>query len=433
MGIHPSRPLEVPTAPPPAPTEPATRIPLANRRSFRLGLGLVIIALAGLVLVPRVVSYAAEDAVVQGRTALLQTPIEGLVREISITPGQEIAQGTPIAVVENPRLDRSFLNELITERNYLRRRVETLQAQATGLMELRDDLEARRTEVAAGAARILDKEIAAEEAQLAAARARLQAADAELARQTKLSDAGHTTARNLEAARAERDSLTARISELTARLELLAEERRQATRGIFMADGRFGAPYSEIRRDEIAITLLDLHARREQERNRIAQIDRQIGAERTRLDSVAAARVEAPFDGVVWKLLAPAGSEVVIGSEVAQVLDCTSTFIEILVSENRFERVAVGDPIRYRLIGTDTFRTGQVTALRGGMVATEDRSLAATLDAGRGQSFRVWAALDPADAAVDGAAFCNVGRHVDVRFEQGLDALAWVRGLWSAL
>jgi multidrug resistance efflux pump len=435
MSLASAKPFDIPTPPMPgAPTAtPPARVPLFNRRGFRIGLGLALVGLATLVLVPRLASYSAEDAIIQGRTALLQTPIEGVIEQVTVRPGQTVARDTPIAAIENPRVDRSFLNELLTERNYLRRRVENLQTQATGLLALRDDLESRRMEVTEGAGRILAKEIVAREAEIAAARARLRAADGDLERQTILAAKGHTTAKALDAARAERDSLAARVAELEAQVELLKEEATQADRGVFMADGRFGAPYAEVRRDEIDITLLDIYSRREQETSRSDQIDRQIAAEEARLLQVAAAAVEAPFDGVVWKVLASAGTEVVVGAEVAQVLDCSSTFLEVLVSESRFERVAVGDPIRYRPIGTDSFRTGTVTALRGGQAAAEDRTLAASLDSGRTRSFRVWAELDPTDADANAAAFCNVGRRVDVRFEREVSPLDWAKGLWSAL
>ena len=417
----------------PAPQEPQDRLPFANRRSFRLGLGFGVIILAGLVLVPRLVSYTAEDAIVQGRAALLHTPIEGTVVDVAVQPGQAISGGTSIVHIANSRVDRSFLNELLTERNFLQRRVANLSQQALELLDLRQQLTERTAAVSEGAVRLLEMEITALEAEVTAIRARLTASESELARQSKLSKSGHTSVRSVEIARADRNSLAARIAEMRARIELLREEQAQAKNGIFVSDGRYGAPYSEIRKHEISITLLDIYSRRGQEENRIEQIERQIDTEEVRLGRMTEAQIEVPFDGVVWKVLAQAGTEVVIGTEVAQVLDCTSPFLEILVSESRFERITIGEEIRYRFVGTDRFRTGRVTALRGGNVHTEDRSLLAQLTSSHDRGFRVWAELDAAVVGGSSEAFCNVGRHVDVRFNQSLDILSAPRGLWSAL
>jgi len=415
------------------PKGPPTHVPLANRRGFRIGFGLVVIMLAALVLVPRVISYAAEDAIVQSHTAMLQTPIEGTVGKVNARPGQTITRGAALVSIANPRIDHSFLNKLLTERNYLQRRVDNLAQQAQGLMDLRDQLAERKTAVSKGAASLLDKEIAARRAERAAVRARLRASELHLVRQTQLHKKGLASSRELEVARAERDTLQAQRAQLEARIDALREQRAQAVKGVFMADGRFGAPYSEIRQDEIAITLLDLHSRQGQEQTRIEQIERQIVAEKMRLERTATAQITAPFDGVVWKILTPVGSEVVIGAEVAQVVDCNSPFLEILVSESRFGRISIGEKIRYRFVGTSSFRSGRVTALRGGNVHSNDRSLAADLASSHSRGFRVWAELDPADRHGSGEAFCNVGRRVDVRFKRDFDLLASIRGLWSAL
>lgn len=428
-----------------APVQPMPRSSRGRRlfdsRTFRLSMGAALIALSAVLVVPRVISYTAVDAIVQGRTATLSTPIEGMVGEMSAREGASVHPGAPLAVVTNPRLDRSFLNELITERDSLLQRIDALDDQAAGLTALKADLDARSAQLKAAAARTLARERAMGEAAVRAVRADLNAAQLARARNDRLAADRLVPESAAEAARARVAVLQAEVERLQAELALLAEESRQAAAGIFIADGRYGAPYAEIRGDEIAITLLDIDARKREQRTRVIQIDRQVAAERARLAKAGRATIASPHAGVVWRVFAAPGSDVVIGQEIAQVLDCASTFLEILVTEGRFNATRVGETVSYRLVGEDTFRTATVTALRGAKAVAEDRSLAANLTADRDSTFRVYAAPrnrpnagETADAGSQ--RYCNVGRHAQVRFPKALpdrlrNPLALLQGLFE--
>jgi multidrug resistance efflux pump len=232
--------------------------------------------------------------------------------------------------------------------------------------------------------------------------------------------------------------LQADSDRIDAELELLAEERRQAAAGIFVADGRYGAPYAEMRADEIAITLLDIAARKSEQETRVAQIERQIAEEERRLAKVGSANIVSPHDGVVWRVLTAPGSDLVIGQEVAEVLDCRTTFLEVLVSEGRYNATRVGEKLNYRLVGEDSFQTATVTALRGANAVAADRGLAANLTASRDGQFRVFASFDAnaPTATSNATGYCDVGRHAEVRFPTALgnglrNPLAIIQGLFE--
>ena len=411
-----------------------------NSRAFRLSLGVALIALAGVLIVPRATSYTAEDAIVQGRTAMLSTPIEGTVAALPLAQGDSVAAGTALASVANSRLDRSFLNELRTERDSLLRRIDALAQQSAGLGDLQNDLNGRADQLKNATARALSRETAARRADLRAVQADLKAARLALARTETLAAKQLTPVSKLDADRARVAVLQAEAERIQAELELLAEEQRQAAAGIFVADGRYGAPYAEIRRDEIAITRLDIAARVSEQETRVAQIERQIAEEERRLAKAGSAQIVSPHDGVVWRVLAAPGSDLVIGQDVAEVLDCRSTFLEVLVSETRYNATHVGETLNYRLVGGDDFRTATVTALRGANAVAADRGLAANLTAARDSQFRVYATFD-ADpdgptAASNASGYCDVGRHAQVRFPTALgeglrNPLAMLQGLFE--
>ena len=411
-----------------------------NSRAFRLSLGVALIALAGVLIVPRATSYTAEDAIVQGRTAMLSTPIEGTVAALPLAQGDSVAAGTALASVANSRLDRSFLNELRTERDSLLRRIDALAQQSAGLGDLQNDLNGRADQLKNATARALSRETAARQADLRAVQADLKAARLALARTETLAAKQLTPVSKLDADRARVAVLQAEAERIQAELELLAEEQRQAAAGIFVADGRYGAPYAEIRRDEIAITRLDIAARVSEQETRVAQIERQIAEEERRLAKAGSAQIVSPHDGVVWRVLAAPGSDLVIGQDVAEVLDCRTTFLEVLVSETRYNATHVGETLNYRLVGGDDFRTATVTALRGANAVAADRGLAANLTAARDSQFRVYATFD-ADpdgptAASNAGGYCDVGRHAEVRFPTALgeglrNPLAMLQGLFE--
>lgn len=422
----------------PAPAPAVRRV--FNSRAFRLSLGVALIALAGVLIVPRATSYTAEDAIVQGRTAMLSTPIEGTVSDLPLAQCAGVTAGAALATVANSRLDRSFLNELLTERDSLLRRIDALAQQSAGLADLQADLTGRAEQLKDATARTLTRETAARQADLRAVQADLQAARQALARTQTLAAKQLTPVSKLDADRARVSVLQAEAERIQAELELLAEEQRQASAGIFVADGRYGAPYAEIRRDEIAITRLDIAARMSEQETRVAQIERQITEEEGRLDKAGRADIVSPHHGVVWRILAAPGSDLVIGQEVAEVLDCRSTFLEVLVSEGRYNATRVGETLKYRLVGEDAFRTARVTALRGANAIAADRGLAANLTAARDSQFRVYAQFDGADNAAietaNAAGYCDVGRHAEVRFPtalgQGLsNPLGLLQGLFE--
>lgn len=409
-----------------------------NSRAFRLSLGVALIALAGILIVPRATNYTAEDAIVQGRTATLSTPIEGTVAALPMAQGESITAGASLASVANTRLDRSFLNELITDHDSLLRRVDALAAQSAGLADLQNELNGRATLLKGAATRTLAREIAARQADLRAVQADLKTARLALARSETLAAKQLTPISKLDEARAKVEVLQADSDRIDAELELLAEERRQAAAGIFVADGRYGAPYAEMRADEIAITLLDIAARKSEQETRVAQIERQIAEEERRLAKVGSANIVSPHDGVVWRVLTAPGSDLVIGQEVAEVLDCRTTFLEVLVSEGRYNATRVGEKLNYRLVGEDSFQTATVTALRGANAVAADRGLAANLTASRDGQFRVFASFDAnaPTATSNATGYCDVGRHAEVRFPTALgnglrNPLAIIQGLFE--
>jgi hypothetical protein len=105
----------------------------------------------------------------------------------------------------------------------------------------------------------------------------------------------------------------------------------------------------------------------------------------------------------------------VINSELIVILDCSSVFLDIAVSESQFSNIGAGDKIQYRLIGDTGYKIGEVMALRGSGTQLGDQNLAATLNKDPRKEFRVWVKAKPSDLGLCPDNFYQVGRRLEVK------------------
>lgn len=404
-----------------------------NSRRARISLGVGLIFVGLYLALPHVIYYTSIDALVNAHVMSLHTPIEGVVEGKLPMPGQPVKSGDTVATVRNDRVNRSFLGELHTERESLQRRIAALIDQIDGLERLKAHVAERRIAFEEATLRDLAAAIGEQKATLKAQQAVLLGKEHILQRRQELLRTGTIAPQTYDDAVVDRDQARA-IAEATERtIERLAAQKQSAGAGVFLGTGGNDEPYTQQRSDEIQMHLLDLTARRQEQETRVAEIDRQIAAEETRLAQVQESRLAAPNDAIVWRVLAQPSKEVQTGSEIAQLLDCRSGFIDALASESRFDMVKPGDSVRYRLVGASGFKEGRVAAVRGVAAANDDRTLAAKLDAARSNEFHVLIEPDPADLRVQSASYCDVGRHAEVRLPQRVDLFGPFKAIWDVI
>ena len=165
--------------------------------------------------------------------------------------------------------------------------------------------------------------------------------------------------------RAERDSLSARVRDLEARLDLNAANRRRfdelKTRG-FAADQDI---------DELDADRRSLEAQ-------LAGVQAELQANRTRVDQ---SQLVAPFDGAVARRLRDEGTVVAAGTAVFEILESAGMEVRAGVPVRLIEELAVGDRARLRVdgrevqgtvlaIGTDVTRATLTVPVRIGLPET---------------------------------------------------------------
>lgn len=403
--------------------------------ALRLVAGLVLISLALYVSLPNIVGLVGSEAVVNGRLISIYAPIEGKVMVEPPPVGRELKPGDVVAVIENDRQDRSFLNELRTEHATLIERIEALDHQDRDLLATRQDLLVRSNQFRSVREQVLDRQI--EEAQ-AGARAAVALADerrGNLARRSELFDQGHLSRAALDEAAAQARTAAERLSEARSAVKRLQTERQAAQEGVFVDASQNDVPYSRQRIDEIALRRQDLQARRREYEIRVREIENQMQVEEQRLAAQAKSTQTAPSRAVVWQRSVARGNDVVIGAELLQLLDCDDLFLEVMLDQAHFDAVRPGNPATVRLIGSSGKLPGVVRTMRGNAVSARDtRAVAHPGDKREGQ-FAVTVIVDKDALRAETGTFCGVGRSARVwfetPFERGLDRLgSLVTGEW---
>jgi hypothetical protein len=183
--------------------------------------------------------------------------------------------------------------------------------------------------------------------------------------------------------------------------------------GVLVGEERDDVPYSQQRVDEIRLRAVEIVARRREDAARLAALDRAIATESQRLDRLARAEVRVPSTGILWQSLVDQGTSVGPTTELFTLIDCTELVVTAKYSERYFESILPGQRARVQLLGGGSLEA-VVESVRGLDVSSADDRLAARMmDLAEGE-FLVTLRLDAAKLRDRKAAFCQVGRSVEV-------------------
>jgi multidrug resistance efflux pump len=395
------------------------RFPLG--RLGRIGIGVGLLALALYVSWPHVVMLVGSEAVVNGRLIVVHSPIEGKVVTDPPPVGAEVASGEVVVVVENDRQNRSFLNELRTEHSTLVERLEALRRQEEELSRTRRELADRSSQFRQTRKAILDRQIEQAEAAVRAQRAVSEERQANLQRRQDLFTTGFASQATLDDAAADARLASERLAEAELAVKRLKEERAAAEQGVFVDTSQNDVPYSRQRSDEIELRQQDLRARRREYEIRAAQIDNQIVIEEERLAVAQRSVQRAPSRSVVWQRSVAKGTDVVVGGELLQLLDCDDLFLEVMLDQRHFDAVRPGQRTSVRLIGSDTPLDGVVRTVRGNATSARDTLAVARPGEQHQRELAVTVAVNPQQLAGVTGTFCSVGRSARVSFDTPLE------------
>lgn len=341
----------------------------------------------------RVIAFAPLE-----RQQTIEAPIDGRVVEWRVQEGSVVTQGELLLVISDN--DPEIMVRLQSELDAAKRRLESALARGRSLQERIDALtSARGLAISAAEMRrsmAKERQRAAKES-VDAAQAAWSTAELQLGRQQALKEKGLASERDLELA--------------TLDLELRRTELNRAEANLKAAEGEVLALEADLRRVGADNDATIDAAQAELDRNVAdeASAEAEIARMEVRLARQSTQRVVAPRDGVVMRLLANQGGELVKSGDplLTLVPDTTSRAVEIWVDGNDAPLIQLGMKTRLQFEGWPAVQFSGWPSVAvgtfGGVVSLVDAA-----DDGKGK-FRVLITPDPEDAEWPDARFLRQG------------------------
>ena len=405
---------------------------LLNKKHVRITIGVIFIFLFVMAVVPNIYLHSSSDGVVNAKTTTMTSPIEGVLNFVApVKYGVFFKKGEEIGRVANDRVNKSFLFELKTEKKMLEKRIESFTERLARYMELSKSLEKNMENYRIYSVKNYEALIAEQEHNLNEEQAEFERAQKEHEANKLLIERGAIDKRLFEKTESNYIKSSRRILSLKSKIDEHRNLLEAVKSGTFLGEGHNDSPYSKQRMDQMVIEISLAKTAIDESKSRVSGIEEQIQAEEKRIKKAECFTIIAPWDSLVWRQPLIQGSTVVINSELIVLLDCSSVFLDIALSESQFANVAPGDKIKYRLIGNTGFHDGTVFALRGSGSQLGDNNLAAILNKDPQKEFRIWVNADSADMDLSPENFYQVGRRVEVKLPRKWKIANFIRGIFD--
>lgn len=347
---------------------PATRSP----RRFVSPLAKTCVALALAVAVgwtplQRLISVSSSEATVNGRLVTLRAPIDGTIENWngSLVVGQTLAPGMSVMTIRNVRADRARLDQL----------TETLHDKEdalTGLLRRRDQLDAEQARLSGRLdiykthfINVLKERRRELVAEIDAMQARGAEAATALERYTKLLQAGYQSQAKRDVALRDDKVAAAMKLALDHRLAVVDAQLDAAQQNVFVTNGDNDRPQTGQTLDVLEREKSLINSQILELRSRLVHAKTALEAEDKRYHERAEAEVRAPASGRVWEVLVSPGEEIQRGQPMLRTLDCAEGIVTAMVSETAFNKLWLGMPATFRMLGSNKDLAGTVIGLPG--------------------------------------------------------------------
>jgi len=169
-----------------------------NRRSVRIGVGLVLLVLGLIVILPGLTGYTSLDGTVNARIVTVAAPIEGAVVSTPPRASVPVSEDEQLLIIQNERVNLSLLNELRAELRATQAVLKATLFQQAGLNARRDDLLRRLSVYREAMLQNTDREIIIQQERVGANEAREAERKSDLERKQALRSSGHLPETDLE-------------------------------------------------------------------------------------------------------------------------------------------------------------------------------------------------------------------------------------------
>ena len=383
------------------------------RRAAKSVAALAVVGLVVWMPAQRLFQTTSVEAIVNARTLTLRAPIDGIVSSVptDLAVGATFPSGTPLLRITNSRADRTRFDDL-------RRLEERTGIETAGLKSRLDSIEQMHGEFVAQTrlfqkGRIAQLEARVEESKsnLAAANTRQEETAAVLDRALGLDANGHEPKALLQKVRRDDEIAKQDVRSIEQRIKGIMVELESARSGSFLGDSYNDRPRSSQRADELQQQIIELSSQLAVKQSTVIELQKEVNAERDRLQLNSDASVLAPSSTTVWELLTASGEHVQRGQDLMRLLDCNAALVTAVVSEAVYNRLQIGSAASFRLRDGNVAMPGRVVNLTG--VASAAANYAIAPSSLLKEQYRV--AVEVPDLTKDGQG-CNLGRTGQVVF-----------------
>ena len=348
-------PAHAPATPPAdAPAEkPGVEDGAANAHS-KLGRALKITAMVVLAVVfgwrplSALLTPSSVEAVVNARAIVLRAPIDGVVTAApSPWSSWSAAVPAPAFRIENKTADRARLDDLNGER---RRLVDQQTNVAIDLDRARADkarLDDRLHKFLEGRQLQLQARIDSAKVQIDSAKTRVDVTTQQEAVYEKLYKTSDTPRSEFQRTRLARADAQNAQSAAEKELRQTSVELDALKAGRYLGDDYNDVPASAQRLDDLDQRLRELESRQRAADLEVANIEKRIEDETTRLGALTVADVALPKIGRVWEALVAEGEYVSRGQPLIRLLDCSTPEVTATVGESAYNQLHVGGHAKF--------------------------------------------------------------------------------------
>jgi len=336
---------------------------LLARRAGKLGFGALLLAAGLFAIYQQLIVRSSRDAVINARVAVIRAPIDGIATATVTTPGATIQVGELIGRVEDPLADDARLAQLQREAGATELEHESLARRLTDLERAHSEAEAQAEAYRLGRVRQLELRIEEARANLDASAAQEADAKAAVGRGAALHARGFQSDEAQEKAHHAEEVTGQAVIAARKRLDALTVELDAARNGTFLGDSYNDAPSSLQRARELALRITETQAGLDEVKRKSEAVQAQLIAERDRLAAHSKTVLTAPVKGQLWTVQAAPGEYVRKGQDLLTVLDCSTVIVTASVSERDYNELHLGDPVKFRVSGTDREYAGHIAKL----------------------------------------------------------------------
>lgn len=348
-------------------------VPVADRRAVRLPKRFIKMGITGSFLFAGIYGVVSEhkyvsttDAVVSSYVLSVRTPIDGTVTGMPLAAGIYVRQGDLLGQMDNPRVDRQHLDNLLTVEDIAKSTADALALEQQKLSYQQKELVARSDAHISAVSGRLQIAISEAEHVLEARRLALQEANIELDRGKKLHDAGILATADYDRLLSAQEIADREYAAQQANLDAIRSQAEAAQHGLLTEPGTNNdVSYSRQRADELAIKLAENSRVLLSSRAQAMESQAAVQTEAARAELLRHTDLRSPIDGLVWRLNAVNSEHASAGDTILSLVDCHRQFIVAEIPQDRVPDVALHQTARFRLAGESEERTGTVVSVSG--------------------------------------------------------------------